>query len=106
MSTTVEEQHPVHERLPLSRLIPLGLQHVLAMYAGAVVVPIIVGMAMKFTPAQMTMLVAADLFTCGLATLFQCYGLGKTIGIRLPVILGVSFTAVGPMIAIGTGAGG
>ena len=106
MSTTIEEQHPVHERLPLSRLIPLGLQHVLAMYAGAVVVPIIVGMAMKFTPAQMTMLVAADLFTCGLATLFQCYGLGNSIGIRLPVILGVSFTAVGPMIAIGTGAGG
>ena len=31
---------------PLARLAPLGLQHVLAMYAGAVAVPLIVGGAL------------------------------------------------------------
>ena len=35
--------HPVDERLPLAELIPLGLQHVLVMYAGAVAVPLIIG---------------------------------------------------------------
>lgn len=32
--------HPVDEKLPLLKLLPLGLQHVLVMYAGAVAVPL------------------------------------------------------------------
>lgn len=96
----------INEKLPVLQLIPLGLQHVLAMYAGAVLVPLIVGGALKFTPEQMTLLIAADLFTCGLATLIQSLGIGKLIGIKLPVVLGVSFTAVGPMISIGFASGG
>ena len=42
--------HPVDEKLPLSRLSALGLQHVLVMYAGAVAVPLIVGRALKLNP--------------------------------------------------------
>ena len=42
--------HPVDERLPLAELIPLGLQHVLVMYAGAVAVPLIIGRALKLPP--------------------------------------------------------
>lgn len=106
METKFKKSHAIDEKLPLSKLIPLGLQHVLAMYAGAVIVPIIVGAALKFTPEQMTFLVAADLFTCGIATLIQTLGFGKSIGIKLPVILGCAFTAVGPMISIGFGDGG
>ena len=106
MGTNLEKIDPVNERLPLSRLFPLGLQHVLAMYAGAVIVPIIVGLALKLTPEQMTVLVAADLFTCGLATLVQTFGFGKSVGIKLPIVMGCTFTAVGPMISIGLGAGG
>ena len=77
----------------------LGLQHVLAMYAGAVVVPLIIGAALQLTPSQMAYLIAADLFTCGLATLLQVVGT-RWFGIRLPVVLGCTFTAVGPIIAI------
>ncbi len=106
METNLKKVDLIEEKLPLSKLVPLGLQHVLAMYAGAIIVPIIVGGALKFTPEQMTFLVAADLFTCGIATLVQTLGFGKTIGIKLPVILGCAFTAVGPMISIGFGAGG
>ena len=43
--------HPVDERLPAGKLAALGLQHVLVMYAGAVAVPLIVGRALKLTPA-------------------------------------------------------
>jgi xanthine permease len=46
----------------------LGFQHVMAMYAGAVVVPLIIGGALKLTATQIAYLIAADLFTCGIAT--------------------------------------
>lgn len=91
----------VDERLPLARTLPLALQHVLAMYAGAVAVPLIVGSALGLSRRQLTFLISADLFTCGLATLLQTLGLGRHLGVRLPVMLGVSFVAVSPMIAIG-----
>ncbi|MBB3869965.1 xanthine/uracil permease [Parageobacillus toebii NBRC 107807] len=50
------------------QLASLGIQHVLAMYAGAIIVPLIVGGALQLTPEQLTYLVAIDLFTCGIAT--------------------------------------
>ncbi|GEP11152.1 nucleobase:cation symporter-2 family protein [Methylobacterium gnaphalii] len=91
---------------PISRVPPvalglLGLQHVLVMYAGAVAVPLIVGRALKLPPEQVAMLVSADLFAGGLATLVQSWGL-PGIGIRMPVMMGVTFAAVTPMVAMGT----
>lgn len=91
----------VDTRLPWLRTSALALQHVLAMYAGAVAVPLIVGAALGLSPAEQAFLVSADLFTSGIATLLQTIGIGRHLGIRLPVMLGVSFTAVGPMISIG-----
>ncbi|MFS0876905.1 nucleobase:cation symporter-2 family protein [Solibacillus isronensis] len=82
----------------------LGIQHLLAMYAGAILVPLIIGGALGFSSAQMTYLVAIDIFMCGVATLFQVWK-GKVIGIGLPVVLGCTFTAVSPIIAIGSGGG-
>ncbi|PWD51704.1 purine permease [Serinibacter arcticus] len=90
---------------PLARLFPLGLQHVLAMYAGAVAVPLIVGGAIGLTPQEMAFLISADLFVAGLATIVQSVGFWR-FGVRLPLMQGVTFAAVGPMIAIGTGDGG
>ena len=82
----------------------LGIQHLLAMYAGAILVPLIIGGALGFDSAQMTYLVAIDIFMCGLATLIQVWR-GKAIGIGLPVVLGCTFTAVSPIIAIGSEGG-
>ncbi|HEX8416972.1 MAG TPA: nucleobase:cation symporter-2 family protein [Methylobacterium sp.] len=79
----------------------LGLQHVLVMYAGAVAVPLIVGRALKLSPEEVALLVSADLFACGIATLIQSWGLPR-VGIRMPVMMGVTFAAVTPMIAMGT----
>ncbi|PRZ12868.1 xanthine permease [Laceyella sediminis] len=78
----------------------LGFQHVLAMYAGAVVVPLIVGGALKMNTEQLAYLISIDLFTCGIASLLQVIG-GRYFGVKLPVILGCTFTAVPPMITIG-----
>ncbi|AKN31784.1 xanthine permease [Clostridium carboxidivorans P7] len=91
----------VNEMLPLPKLFTLGLQHVLAMYAGAVAVPILIASSVGLTPRQLELLVAADLFTCGIATLIQAIGIGPYVGIKLPAILGCTFAAVGPIIIIG-----
>ncbi|GMA63646.1 nucleobase:cation symporter-2 family protein [Alicyclobacillus fastidiosus] len=78
----------------------LGFQHVLAMYAGSMIVPLIIGGSLKLNDTQMAYLIAADMFTCGIATLLQVIGT-RFVGIRLPVVLGCTFTAVGPIVAIG-----
>ena len=97
MKTTV---HPVDERLPAGKLAALGLQHVLVMYAGAVAVPLIVGRALKLSPEQVAMLISADLFCCGLVTLIQSLGATQWFGIKLPVMMGVTFASVAPMVAM------
>src|SRR5271168_73820 len=96
MSTEI---HPVDEVLPVPRLLALGLQHVLVMYAGAVAVPLIIGRTLKLSPEEIAFLISADLFACGLATLVQSVGF-PGVGIRLPVMMGVTFASVGPMLAI------
>lgn len=77
----------------------LGLQHVLAMYAGAVIVPLIVGSSIGLTTAQLTYLISIDIMMCGVATILQVWK-NKFMGIGLPVVLGCAFTAVGPIINI------
>lgn len=100
MNTDTSKINAIEEKLPIPQMIPLGFQHILAMYAGAVVVPLMIGAAIGMTPKQITYLISADLLTSGIATLIQAFGLGKNFGIKLPVILGCSFTAVAPMIMI------
>ncbi|WP_413788960.1 nucleobase:cation symporter-2 family protein [Psychrobacillus mangrovi] len=78
----------------------LGIQHLLAMYAGAILVPLIVGGAIGLNSEQLTYLVAVDILMCGVATILQVMS-NRFFGIGLPVVLGCTFTAVGPMIAIG-----
>ncbi|MEN9844599.1 MAG: Uric acid transporter UacT [Pseudomonadota bacterium] len=95
-----ETAHPVDERLPTGKLAALGLQHVLVMYAGAVAVPLIVGRALKLSPEQVAMLISADLFCCGLVTLIQSLGATQWFGIKLPVMMGVTFASVAPMVAM------
>ncbi|CAM3892733.1 nucleobase:cation symporter-2 family protein [Mesobacillus zeae] len=87
------KEHPL-------KVASLGIQHVLAMYAGAVIVPLIVGGALGLDGRELTYLVSVDILMCGIATLLQVWK-NKFFGIGLPVVLGCTFTAVGPMIAIG-----
>src|SRR5438552_1575183 len=97
--TTAPSVHPVDEVLPYGQMAAVGLQHVLVMYAGAIAVPLIVGGALRLPKDQIAFLINADLFACGLATLIQCIGFWR-FGIRLPVVMGVTFAAVGPLVAM------
>ena len=95
-----EQNNTVDSMLPIPKLFAYGLQHVLAMYAGAVAVPIIIAQAMHLPVEDLIRLITADLFTCGIATLIQTIGFGN-IGGRIPMIQGVTFASVGPMAMIG-----
>ncbi|MGU3423174.1 solute carrier family 23 protein, partial [Methylobacterium sp. D54C] len=76
-----------------------GMQHVLVMSAGAVAPPLILGAAMNLPTEAVAYLINCDLLVTGIAILIQSLGLGM-FGIRLPVIMGVSFAAAGPMVAM------
>ncbi|MCL3883258.1 nucleobase:cation symporter-2 family protein [Marivita sp. GX14005] len=99
-TTNVKTRHSVDEILPPARLFTLGLQHVLVMYAGAIAVPLIVGRVLGLNPEQVAFLISADLFVCGIVTMIQSLGMSKWFGIKLPVMMGVTFASVGPMVSI------
>lgn len=88
------------EKTQSSKAAALGLQHVLAMYAGAVAVPLLIGTGLGFNAKQMTYLISIDIFMCGVATLLQLT-VNKFFGIGLPVVLGCAIQAVSPLILIG-----
>ena len=96
--------HPVDQVPPFGKLTILGIQHVLAFYAGAVVVPFFIVKQLGLDDETLIHLINADLLTCGIATIIQSAGIGRFIGVKLPLIQGVTFTAVSPLIAIGAAA--
>ena len=98
--------HPVDQVLPPGRLFILGLQHLFIMYAGAVAVPLIVGPAVGLDKGDIAILVSADLLVSGIASIIQSVGIGKIMGVRLPVVAGATFTVLNPMIIIANQYGG
>ncbi len=86
---------------PIGQAIPLGLQHVLAMFASNVTPSIIVAGAAGFAfggPEQIYLIQMAMLFA-GIATVFQTVGIGP-VGARLPIMQGTSFAFVGVLAGV------
>jgi len=95
-----------NKKLPLNQSIPLGIQHVLAMFAGNITVPLIVAGVFGVTTAEKIFLIQMALFAAGVATIIQTVGFGK-VGSRLPIIQGTSFAFIPIMLpfkAFGLGA--
>ena len=95
-----------NKKLPLNQSIPLGIQHVLAMFAGNITVPIIIAGIFGQTPEQKIFLIQMALFVAGVATVIQTVGYGR-VGSRLPIIQGTSFAFIpvmAPFAKVGLGA--
>jgi xanthine permease len=86
---------------PMGQAIPLGLQHVLAMFASNVTPSIIVAGAagLAFGGAEQVYLIQMAMLFAGVATLFQTVGIGP-IGARLPIMQGTSFAFVGVLAGV------
>ena len=65
-------------------------------------VPLIVGRALQLPPEEVAFLISADLFVCGIVSIIQSLGATQYFGIKLPVMMGVTFASVGPMVAVAT----
>ena len=91
---------PVDERLPISKSWIFSLQHVLAMCAGAVAVPMMIGTAAGLNHESIVFLISACVFMAGIGTLIQSIGIGNIAGAKIPVIEGTSFAAVAAMTSI------
>ena len=86
---------------PIGQAVPLGLQHVLAMFASNVTPSIIVAGAagLAFGGAEQIYLIQMAMLFAGIATLFQTIGIGP-IGARLPIMQGTSFAFVGVLAGV------
>ena len=86
---------------PIGEAVPLGLQHVLAMFASNVTPSIIVAGAagLAFGGAEQIYLIQMAMLFAGIATLFQTIGIGP-IGARLPIMQGTSFAFVGVLAGV------
>ncbi|MEN8683002.1 solute carrier family 23 protein, partial [Marivita sp.] len=96
---------------PIAKAVPLGIQHVLAMFVSNVTPAIIVCGAAGFgfgsnSPdfPQMIYMIQMSMFFAGIATLFQTIGIGP-VGARLPIVQGTSFAFIPIMIPLVAGKG-
>lgn len=85
----------------LRQSIPLGLQHILAMFVGNVTPLIIIANVVNMSLDDKTALIQCTMFVSGIATLIQCYNLGP-FGARLPIVMGTSFGFVPILTVIGS----
>ena len=98
------ERHPVDSIPPLRQLIPLGLQHMVVAYSGLMTVPLVIGMGVGLPADQISVLVTANVLVAGVATLLQTLGV-LNIGVRLPILMGSTFTSITPAIIAGHNSG-
>ncbi len=103
---TAEQRQDPNYTPPLALAIPLGIQHVLAMFASNITPAILVSVAAGFAfgSANMIYMIQMVMVFAGIATLIQTVGLGP-VGARLPVVQGTSFAFIPIMIPITKGAG-
>lgn len=99
-----EPPHPVEAVPRLRHLLPLGLQHVLVAYAGMATTPLLIGIGLGLSTDQIAALVTANVLVSGVATLIQTLGI-LNIGVRMPVVMGSTFTGITPAIIIGKDSG-
>ncbi|MEW9123123.1 MAG: nucleobase:cation symporter-2 family protein [Thermotaleaceae bacterium] len=99
-SANSASKYNIDGKPPLKEAIPLGLQHVLAMFAGNVTVPLIIAGALGLTIGEKTFLIQCAMLVAGITTLIQANRIGP-VGANLPIVMGTSFGFVPTSIAIG-----
>ncbi len=97
-------EYDIDDEPPLQEAIPLGIQHLLAMFLSTVALPLVIAGAIGLSPGETAFIVQMALLVAGLATIVQVYSIGP-IGARLPIVMGTSAIFVAPLIDIGNAFG-
>jgi len=92
--------YTVEDKPPFGLSLLLAAQPLLAALGGIIAVPLVIGNVLKLPTEDTITLVNAALLISGVVTVIQCKGLGP-VGIRLPSVMGTSFTFVAAALAIG-----
>ncbi|NBI13027.1 purine permease [[Haemophilus] felis] len=92
--------YPVDSKPPFGLTLLLAAQHLLAALGGIIAVPLVLGNVLQLPTSDTIILVNAALLVSGIVTIIQCQGIGP-IGLRLPSVMGTSFTFVAAALAIG-----
>ncbi len=107
-SVSVDNIYKLNGRVPISKAIPFGLQHVLAMFVSNLAPVLIVcsaavlrGGGEHLSSTEITRLLQCAMFVAGIGTCLQLYPVWK-IGSKLPIVMGVSFTFLGSLLMICT----
>lgn len=91
-------------RVPVSKAIPFGLQHILAMFVANIAPILIVAGACGLSATDSAMLIQSAMLIAGIGTIIQLYPVWK-IGSGLPIVMGISFTFVSILCFVGTSYG-
>jgi len=103
MDTSLVE-YDINDEPPLREAIPLGIQHLLAMFLSTVALPLVIAGAIGLEPAETIFILQMALLVAGIATIVQVYSIGP-VGSRLPIVMGTSAIFVAPLIDIGNSLG-
>lgn len=87
--------------VPLKNAIPLGLQHILAMFVANITPIMIIASVLKLDDALSIRLIQNAMIVAGIGTLIQLHPLWK-IGSGLPIVMGISFTFLNTVLFIGS----
>ena len=103
-TTSVGNIYQLDGRVPVSRAIPFGLQHILAMFVANMAPIIIVAGASGVSGSKLAMLIQSAMLIAGIGTLIQLFPIGR-VGSGLPIVMGISFTFVSIFCYIGVNYG-
>ena len=91
-------------KISVSKAIPFGLQHILAMFVANIAPILIVAGVVKMPVEQSGALVQSAMLVAGIGTLIQLYPVWR-VGSGLPIVMGISFTFVSIACVIGAECG-
>ncbi len=91
--------YEIDDMPPVREAIPLGLQHLVAMFLSNIAVPLIIANAIGLDGQDKGFLVQMALIFAGISTVIQAYPIGP-VGARIPMVMGTSFAFVAGIISI------
>ena len=103
-NSDIKNLYTLDGKVPVSKAVPFGLQHILAMFVANLAPITIIGAASGLQGGQIAMLLQNAMFVAGIATLVQLFPIWK-IGAKLPIVMGVSFTFVTILSYVGVNYG-